>query len=140
MVHGMINQNLGKAMLITPLYAAIFGLMFVGLSVRVLLLRQKLGMAIGYGNHAVLARASRVHSNFTEYVPISLILIYFLENQGLASAWIHSSCLALLLGRITHAYGVSQVNEKLIYRVIGMALTLMVIISTSLRLLINYLL
>jgi uncharacterized membrane protein YecN with MAPEG domain len=140
MVHGIINQNLGKTMLITPLYAAIFGLMLVGLSVRTLLLRQKFGMAIGYGNHAVLARASRVHSNFTEYVPISLILIYFLENQGLASPWIHSSCIALLVGRISHAYGVSQVNEKLIYRVIGMALTLMVIISTSLRLLINYLL
>jgi len=126
-------------MLITPLYAAIFGLMFVGLSVRTLLLRRKFELAIGYGNHAVLARASRVHGNFAEYVPISLILIYFLENQGLASTWIHSFCIALLLGRISHACGVSQVNENLIYRVIGMSLTLMVIIATCLRLLINYL-
>ncbi len=127
-------------MLITPLYSAIFGLMFVGLSVRVLLLRQKFGVLIGYGNHAILARASRVHSNFTEYVPISLILIYFLENQGLAVRWIHLSCITLLLGRIIHGYGVSQVDEKPIYRIIGMALTFMVILSTSLRLLINYLL
>lgn len=67
------------------------------------------------------------------------ISFYFLENQGLASTWIHSSCIALLLGRMIHGYGVSQVDEKLIYRIIGMALTFMVIISTSLRLLINYL-
>jgi len=126
-------------MLITPLYSAIFGLMFVGLSVRVLLLRQKFGVLIGYGNHAALARASRVHSNFTEYVPISLILIYFLENQGLMGLWIHLSCILLLLGRMIHGYGVGQIDEKPIYRIIGMSLTFMVIISTSLRLLINYL-
>jgi uncharacterized protein len=125
-------------MQITPLYSAIFGLMFVGLSVRTLLLRRKLGVAIGDGDRPILARASRVHSNFAEYVPIALILIYFLENLGWRGLWIHVSCIALLLGRISHAYGVSQVNEKLRYRVIGMALTFAVIISASMRLIFSY--
>jgi uncharacterized protein len=55
-----------------------------------------------------------------------------------SNVWIHFVCIALLVGRISHAYGVSQVQEKFIYRVIGMALTFMVIISTSVRLLIGY--
>jgi uncharacterized protein len=125
-------------MLVTPLYAAIFGLMFVGLSVRTLLLRRKLVVAIGTGDNQVLARAIRVHSNFAEYVPLALILIFFLETQGWTGIWIHLVCSILLVGRISHAYGVSQVKEKLIFRVIGMASTFMVIVSTAIRLIIIY--
>jgi uncharacterized protein len=125
-------------MYITPFYSGIFGLFFVVLSVRTLLLRRKFGIAIGNNNQPLLERASRVHSNFAEYVPMSLLLVYFLELKMPSNVWIHFVCIALLVGRISHAYGVSQIQEKLIYRVIGMALTFMVIISTSVRLLISY--
>lgn len=125
-------------MYITPFYSGIFALFFVALSVRTLLLRRKFGIAIGSTNQPLLERASRVHSNFAEYVPMALLLIYFLELKMPSNVWIHFVCIALLIGRTCHAYGVSQVQEKLIYRVIGMALTFMVIISTSVRLLIGY--
>jgi uncharacterized protein len=125
-------------MYITPFYSGIFGLFFVALSVRTLLLRRKFGIAIGSNNQPILERASRVHSNFAEYVPMSLLLVYFLELKMPSNIWIHFVCIALLVGRISHAYGVSQVQEKFIYRVIGMALTFMVIISTSVRLIIGY--
>jgi uncharacterized membrane protein YecN with MAPEG domain len=120
------------------LYSGLFGLFFVALSVRTLLLRRRFGVGIGNGDKPILERASRVHSNFAEYVPLSLILIYFLEVQMKSNPWIHFICIALLVGRISHAYGVSQVKENLKYRVIGMALTFMVIISTSIRLIISY--
>jgi uncharacterized protein len=120
------------------LYSGLFGLFFVALSVRTLLLRRRFGIGIGNGDKPILERASRVHSNFAEYVPFSLILIYFLETQASSDLWIHFICIALLIGRISHAYGVSQVQENLRYRVIGMALTFMVIISTSIRLVIGY--
>jgi uncharacterized protein len=120
------------------LYSGIFGIFFVALSVRTLLLRRRFGIGIGSGDKPILERASRVHSNFAEYVPFSLILIYFLEVQTKSNPWIHFICIALLVGRISHAYGVSQVKENLKYRVIGMALTFMVIISTSIRLMIGY--
>jgi uncharacterized protein len=125
-------------MYVTPFYSGIFGLFFVALSVRTLLLRRKFGIAIGSNNQPLLERASRVHSNFAEYVPMSLLLIYFLELKMPSNVWIHFVCIALLVGRISHAYGVSQVQEKFIYRVIGIALTFMVIISTSVRLIIAY--
>ncbi len=126
-------------MLITPIYAAILGLVFVALSVRTLLLRRRLKVGIGDGDQPILARAMRVHSNYAEYVPLSLILVYFLETQVEASLWIHILCSALLVGRVTHAFGVSQLEENYRYRVIGMALTFTVIICASLGLMIDYL-
>jgi uncharacterized protein len=125
-------------MYIVSLYSGIFGLFFVALSVRTLLLRRKFRIGIGSQDNPILARASRVHANFAEYIPLSLILIYLLETQTSSNPWIHLTCIALLIGRISHGYGVSQVQENFRYRVIGMALTFIVITSTSVRLIIGY--
>ncbi len=123
-------------MLVTPFYAGIAALIFVFLSVRTLMLRRQLRVAVGDSDEPLLLRATRVHSNFAEYVPLSLILLYFLEIQGAASAMVHGLAIALLVGRLVHAYGVSQVEENYRFRVLGMALTLLVIIAASTRLLI----
>lgn len=123
---------------ITPAYAAILGLVFVALSFRTLLLRRKFQVAIGPGGNAALERASRVHSNFAEYVPLTLVLIYFLEIYTETVVWVHVLCIALIIGRAVHAYGVSQVNENYRFRVVGMVLTLSVLISSSTRLLFTY--
>ncbi len=122
----------------TPLYAAIIGLVFVVLSVRTLLLRRRLGVAIGTGEDPELTRAMRVHSNFAEYVPLALILFYFLEVETDADLWIHVLCVSLIVGRLLHAYGVSQVEENYRFRVAGMILTLGSIISASTRLIVSY--
>ena len=98
-------------MLITPVYAAAFGLFFVLLSIRTIRLQRRLRVAIGDGENPSLARAARVHSNFAEYVPLSLILVFFLETQTNASLWIHMLCIGLCVGRISHAFGVSQVVD-----------------------------
>jgi uncharacterized membrane protein YecN with MAPEG domain len=63
-------------MLITPFYAAFLGLGFVTLSILTLRLRRKFKIALGDGGNKQLLRAIRVHSNFAEYVPLALILIY----------------------------------------------------------------
>lgn len=124
--------------MITALYGALLGLMFVVLSFRTLGLRRKLKVAVGDGNNSQLQRAARVHANFAEYVPIALILIYLLESQADARLWIHYLCTALLIGRLSHAYGVSQVREDYQYRIFGMILTFGVIVSASLGILISY--
>lgn len=121
--------------MILPAYAAVLALIFVGLSFRTLLLRRRKGIAIGTSDDAQMTRAMRVHSNFAEYAPFALLLIYLLESQGANPLTIHLLCIALLLGRMIHAYGVSQVEENFKFRVTGMVLTLGCIISTSVRLL-----
>ena len=117
---------------VTPLYAAIIALTFVLLSIRTLRLRRRFAVAIGDGEQPLLARAARAHANFAEYVPITLLLIYFLEVGGVPITWIHALCGTLLVARLVHAYGISQVDENHRYRVTGMALTFTTIISSSL--------
>lgn len=125
-------------MMITPLYTAIAALLFVCLSFRTVMLRRRLGIAIGTANNKQMLRAARVHANFSEYTPMALLLIYFLESQSSEPLVIHSLCVAFLLGRCLHAYGVSQMKERLKFRVSGMVLTLSVIISASFGLIATY--
>jgi len=76
-----------------------------------------------------MLRAVRVHSNFAEYVPFALLLLYFVETSGASPVVIHGLC--LLIGRLSHAFGVSRDNEQFQYRVAGMALTFTVFLVSS---------
>ena len=67
---------------IVLLYAALLALLFVGLSIRTLRMRRRLGIAIGDAGNESMLRAMRAHSNFAEYVPLSLLLIYLVEVTG----------------------------------------------------------
>jgi uncharacterized membrane protein YecN with MAPEG domain len=108
----------------TGFYAALLGLLFVALSVRTLRLRRTLRIAVGDAGNPKMLRAMRVHSNFAEYIPLALFLIYLSETQGAHRLLVHALCVALLIGRLSHSYGVSQLNEDYRFRVTGMALTL----------------
>ena len=121
---------------IVPVYAAILAIVFVVLSVRTVRLRRSLKIAIGDAGNQEMLRAMRVHSNFAEYVPLSLLLIYFVEASG-AWTWLtHLLCLVLLVGRGVHAYGVSQVRESYRFREAGMAMTFTALLVSSAYLLV----
>jgi len=124
---------------IVPLYAALLALMFTALSVRTLRLRRILSIAIGDSGNQVLLRAMRVHSNFAEYIPLSLFLLFLVESKGASAFFVHLLGLALLVGRASHAYGVSHTSENYRFRVIGMALTLSTLLASSAFLLRGYL-
>jgi len=118
-------------MLTTSFYAAVLALLFVTLSIRTIRARRRLEIAIGDAGDVTMLRMMRVHSNFAEYVPFSLLLIYFVESTD-ASQWlVHGLGLALLIGRFSHAYGVSQLNEKFAFRVTGMVLTFTCILGCA---------
>ncbi len=120
---------------ITLLYAALLGLLFVLLSIRTLLLRRTLRIAIGDAGNESMLRAMRVHGNFAEYVPLSLLLIYLVEATGASPLYVHALGAAVIAGRLSHAIGVSRMKENYAFRIAGMALTLAPIIVASLRLL-----
>ena len=108
---------------IVSLYASVLALLFIGLSVRVVRLRRRLRIAIGDKGNQTMLRAMRVHSNFAEYAPLSLLLIYFVEASGAQSLFVHFLGLSLLVGRVSHAFGASQVKENFKLRVYGMVMT-----------------
>jgi uncharacterized protein len=120
---------------ITLLYAALLGLLFVLLSIRTLLLRRTLRIAIGDAGNESMLRAMRVHGNFAEYVPLSLLLIYLVEVTGASPLYVHALGAAVIAGRVSHAIGVSRLKENYAFRIAGMTLTLAPIVVASLRLL-----
>ncbi len=78
----------------------------------------------------------RVNANFAEYVPLSLMLIYFVELHDGPRLHVHLLGTALVCGRLLHAWGVSQPKENFRYRTAGIALTFgVMLISCALVLL-----
>ena len=118
-------------------YAALLALLFAGLSVRTLLLRRRFGVGLGDGGAVELERAVRAHGHFAEYVPFSLLLIYFVESHADSVLMVHFLASTLLIGRGLHAWGVSQVAENYRFRVAGMVCTLVVLVGCSLQLLVG---
>ena len=125
-------------MSILPLYAALLALLFFILSVRTLRMRKSLQIAVGDGGDKQMLRLIRVHANFAEYVPLCLILLYMVEAQGAPALLMHGLGLALLVGRISHAWGVSQVKENLAFRVAGMLLTFTTLLTSAIYLLVAF--
>ena len=104
-------------------YSVGLGFLFLMLSVRTILLRGRFGVALGDGQQKLLQRAIRAHANFAEYVPITLVLLFFLTQTDLHLAWFHGLGATLLLGRIAHAWALSHEPEPHTLRVLGMVCT-----------------
>ncbi len=122
-------------MTIVPAYAAVLALGYVVLTLRVIGLRRRYGVAVGDGRKRLLRRAIRVHANFAEYVPLALLLLAFMEWRGMPPWLLHGLCAALLGGRLLHAAGVRREGEDLRLRIAGMVLTVSVLVAAAVVLL-----
>lgn len=109
--------------MIIAAYAGLLALVFLALAAQVIKRRRKVRIGIGDGGDLLLQKAIRAHGNFAEYVPFTLLLLAILEWQGAAGWVLHLLGLSLLVGRICHAYGISQRNEQLNFRIAGMLAT-----------------
>ncbi len=121
---------------IMPIYAALLGLLLLALAGSVVRLRGKHKVGIGDGGHADLALACRAHANFIEYVPLALILLLLLEYRGVPVWALHGLGSALFLGRVLHAWGLSRSQGTSPGRAIGILLTWISILVSSLWLLV----
>ena len=121
---------------IVPVYAAVFALLLVTLSIRVIRVRRRERVPLGAGGNRLVERAMRTQGNFTEYVPLTLLLLAMLELKDAAAWHLHLLCAVLLVGRLIHAYGVGREPETYTFRTVGMALTFFALITTALSLLI----
>ena len=108
---------------VTSLYAALLAPLFIYLSYRVIARRRSEKIAIGLGGNSALERAARVQANFAEYVPLALVLMLLAEIAGTPRWLLHIAGLALLAGRLSHAWGVSRSPEDFRFRIGGMMTT-----------------
>lgn len=116
---------------ITALFAALLVPIYLILTLRVIMLRGAVRVGVGDGGDKQLLRRMRVHANFAETVPFALVLMGLAEGLRASPTALYAAGGGLLLGRILHAYGVSQANETLAFRIAGMVLTLAAIVSLA---------
>src|SRR2546425_11948765 len=92
---------------ITALYAGVLGILLVVISARVSVLRGKFKVMFGDGGKEPLMRALRAQGNFTEYVPLALLLIIMVEWGGTKPLVVHSLAGGLLASRLVHYWGIT---------------------------------
>ena len=116
---------------ITPLFAAVFAIFYILLSIKVIRFRLSKQISLGDAGDTDLETAVRSHGNFIEYVPISLILMWFLEVITYSSSLSMLLGLILLVSRFAHVIGLNDTKNKLIFRQVGMLGTFFVILVAA---------
>ena len=115
---------------ITLTIAGAAALLHIWLSVRVSRLRRPLKIGVGDGGNEVLARRMRAHGNFSENMPIMLVLLGFLELATGGSLWLWGAALAFVLARIAHAFGMDRPGANAL-RVGGIAISWAVLLGLA---------
>ena len=101
----------------------------VWLALQTIKVRRANKVKLGDGGDFELQSAIRAHGNFAEYMPITIILLFLLEYNGMHYLVIHVIGIAFLAGRWTHAQGLLKDNLR--KRVMGMGFTLNIIIGLA---------
>lgn len=119
----------------TLIFAAIFGTLHVIFTARVGLYRGINKISLGDGGDKVLLKRIRAHGNFTENVPIGLILLLLNELNGLPEKYLILLGSLFLLARVVH-YATIVARLPLFIRPLSMAVTLGVILASSILLIV----
>lgn len=123
---------------ITPLYAALLGIILLVLSIRVVaVVRAKGNVGFGDGGNPDFTTVVRAQANFVEYVPLILILIAFAEAGGTSPTWINAMGGGLVLGRVLHPFGLTNKPGINPFRFVGTNLTWLTLLAASILVLLN---
>jgi uncharacterized protein len=127
---------------VTAFFAAIFAFMQVGLAVLVIRRRRELKAGLGdAGGNSQLQRRIRAHGNFSEYVPMALLMLALIELRGVDTRWLCALGSVLLLGRAAHAYGLIIAEDRIPpvfkFRIGGMMCTFTVLVLAAITLLLQ---
>ncbi|MGH7292344.1 MAG: MAPEG family protein [Myxococcota bacterium] len=116
---------------ITALYAGILGFISLALAGLVVRARGSENVIFGDGANVVVLQRIRVHGNFTEYVPIALLLMLVLELNGASPLVMNGLGASLVIGRLLHAFGLTSSTGTSVGRFVGTILTWLVIAVAS---------
>lgn len=116
---------------VTPLYLALLCLLWILFTMRAGFYRAKKEINLGDGGDPELLRRIRGHGNFIESVPLAVALLVVMELVGASSAWLNTLGSMLVVGRLLHYLGITEIGPFLC-RPIGMFATLSVYLAGSL--------
>jgi len=103
----------------TALYAGLLGLMSIVLAFIPGSIRGREQIPVGDGGNKDLLLAMRRHANFTEFVPLALVLLAVLELNGVSKLAIHCLGAGLVVSRICHAVGLKADSIEGVGRAVG---------------------
>jgi len=121
------------AFTISMFYSGLLGLILIGLSLQVVLMRRRLRVGIGSGDQPELERTIRAQANFCEYVPLGILLLFVLEGSAaLNSVVLHVLGLALVIGRVLHGFlGLNRSAGTSLGRFVGTLMTWLMLLFAS---------
>lgn len=129
---------------LTPIFISFLSLFYIFLSMRVGYMRGSPVMKLFFKmNEEVtedkLNRNIRAHGNFSEYVPIYLLLLLVSELVGVgSSSYILIASLIFTYGRIAHAICFAFFDHNPFLRISGMLTTYVGIVMLCIKLIIFY--
>ena len=121
---------------VTLLFAAIFGILHVIFTLRVGGYRFRSGISLGDGGDKELLNRIRAHGNFTENVPIALLLLLLNDLNGLADGTLMLLGSILLVSRLVHYLMIVTRSLPIVLRPLSMIGTLGTILARAIFLLI----
>lgn len=121
---------------VTLLFAAIFGILHVIFTLRVGGYRFRSGISLGDGGDKELLNRIRAHGNFTENVPIALLLLLLNDLNGLADGTLMLLGSILLVSRLVHYLMIVTRSLPIVLRPLSMIGTLGTILASAIFLLI----
>ena len=120
---------------VTGFYAGLLTLLLIALSVNVIRMRLKFKVGLGEGDadQRPLIKAVRIHGNFVEYIPLSLLLMAAYEIGGGNVALLHVLGATLVVGRVFHAMGLNKTIGTSRERQIGVLSTFIVMLILAIE-------
>ena len=115
--------------MISGIYASAAAFLIVWLSLNVIKIRRQKQVNIGDGDDIDLRTAMAAQSNAVEYIPIALLLLFVLEDNGANVMLVHILGILLIIGRVIHAKALLTGNLRT--RVLGMQITIWVIVGLA---------
>ena len=128
---------------LTSLFASLFTIFYLFLSFRIGYLRGSPVMKLIFRMDkkvptTKLDRNVRAHGNFSEYVPLFLILLYIFESVDLISfKYLLIICLVFSYGRVAHAICFAFYDHNPFLRISGMLCTYLSLALLSIQLLLS---
>lgn len=108
--------------------ASILGLILITLSFLCVRERFRKKIEIGDGDNPTMQRLIRAQANFTEYVPLALIIIALLEANQAPTILTYGLATLLVVGRILHPLGFIRKKGRTFGRFFGTLATLLTIL------------
>ena len=124
---------------VTALFSSILFFLYFYLAKNVIQIRRKNKIAIGFAKNKGLEQAIAAHSNFSQYVPLGLIMMACMELNKIHFSLIFLAGICFTYGRIVHAKSFLKKTMDLKQRVQGMKFTFWTMIAMAVLNIVSFL-